>query len=84
MEGLSLLLLSLLRKIIRVASEMRRKNNVGNLLSNELNYIPVKDRVAKSVLGSQRKKQNPIPNRIYPSVFPGFLKALIYAASYQP
>ena len=56
------------------------KNNVGNLLNNELNYIPVKDRVAKSVLGSQRKKQN----RIYPSAFPGFLKALICSASYQP
>ena len=57
---------------------------MGNLLNNELNYIPVKDRVAKSVLESQREKQNPIPNRIYPSAFPGFLKALIYSASYQP
>lgn len=37
----------------------------------------MKDRVAKSVLGSQRKKQNPILSRIYPSALPGLLKALI-------
>lgn len=84
MEGLSLLLLSLLRKIICVIWEMRRKIMWATFWIMNSNYIPVKDRVAKSVFNLE-EKQNPIPNRIYSVAFLGFLKASdMFCASYQP